>query len=575
MIMNAETKTKGTLRGFAFELVKLEILTQEVAQKSLQQSVKEKIPFVNYLVEKELAVSLSLVLAVAKYFGLPAFDLDSFDPGSIPRDLLDHLTPVQKRYALPLFKRGKRLFVAVADPTIAVLQEIKFSTKLEIVPILIEAHKLANFAGSVTETQELNLADSMDEAELDNLEITAEEEVEQEITKLDIEDAPIVRFVNKVLLDAIKKGASDVHFEPYEKIYRLRYRVDGILYEVARPPLTFANRVAARIKVMAKLNIAERRVPQDGRFKLNLSKTKAIDFRISTCPVVGGEKIVIRLLDPTSLSIGLDQLGFSDKQKETFTKVIHYPQGMLLVTGPTGSGKTVTLYTAINQLNTIDKNISTAENPVEINLEGINQVNINPLIGLTFAVVLRAFLRQDPDIIMIGEVRDLETAEIAIKAAQTGHLVLSTLHTNSAIETLTRLIDIGVERFDIASSVSMIIAQRLARRLCEHCKTEQKLPEDILLKEGFNQEGLKDLKIFEAVGCEQCMKGYKGRVGICEVVNVSKDLKQAILDNASMAQLVELAGKEGVQFLRSAGLDKVRDGIVSLTELNRVIREEE
>jgi type IV pilus assembly protein PilB len=570
--MNKEVKIQDILRGFTLDLVESGILTKKVAQESLQQAIKDKMPFVHYLVEKKLVVPLLLALAVAKYFGLPILSLSSFNPASIPQDLLGQLTAKQKRYAIPLFKRGDKLFVAVADPTIAELQEIKFNTKLDVVPIIVEADKLFELLSSMAETQEIKTLDEMKEIDLSKIETVIGKEEEQEITELDVEDAPIVKFVNKVFSDAIKQGASDVHFEPYEKIYRLRYRIDGILYEIAKHPLYFANRVAARIKIMAKLNIAERRIPQDGRFRLNLSKARAIDFRVSTCPVTGGEKVVTRLLDPLTLNIEFDKLGFSEEQKKRFSEVIHYPQGMILVTGPTGSGKTITLYTALNMLNTIDKNICTAENPVEINLEGINQVDINPAINLTFANSLRAFLRQDPDIIMIGEVRDLETAEIAIKAAQTGHLVLSTVHTNSAAETLTRLIDIGVERFDIASSISMIIAQRLARRLCKHCKKEQHLPDEVLLREGFSKDELKTLKLYEAGECEHCIRGYKGRVGIFEIVNITKPLKQAILSGANALELEEMAVKEGAELLRKAGLDKVREGIISLEELNRVIK---
>lgn len=574
--MNEESKIKPqvTLRGFALDLVKMGLLKQDVVEKNFKKAASAKVPFVNYLVEKKIIDSYKIAVAAAKYFGLSLLDLSDFAINNVPQDLLNKLVATQKRYVFPIFKRGKRLFVAVADPTIPELQEIQFATKLDVVPVLVEANKLTEFINSVVETQEIRIIGSdAEDVDLDKLEITTQEEkAAEEVSELDVEDAPIVRFVNQVLLDAIKQGASDIHFEPYEKIYRLRYRIDGILYEIAKPLLSFANRVAARIKVMAKLNIAERRIPQDGRFKINLSSTRSIDFRISTCPVTNGEKIVIRLLDPLSSQIKLEELGLAERQKELYLQVIHYPQGMVLVTGPTGSGKTVTLYNALGIINTIDKNISTAENPVEINLEGINQVNINPLVGLTFASALRAFLRQDPDIIMIGEIRDLETAEIAIKAAQTGHLVFSTLHTNSAAETLTRLIDIGIERFDIASSVSLIIAQRLARRLCKHCKKEQKLPDNILLEAGFSQDELQDLKIYEAAGCDRCMQGYKGRVGLYEMIDMSKTMKEAVLQGMNAVELEKLAIKEGTRLLHDSGLDKVREGLISLNELNRIIK---
>lgn len=573
MSEESQLKSQVALRGFALDLVKMGLLTQEIAEKNLQKATSARIPFVNYLVEKKLIDQRKVAVAAARYFGLSVLDLHSFAVSNVPQNLLDKLTVTQKRYALPIFKRGKRLFVAVADPTIPELKEIKLATKLDVIPVLVEANKLAETINSVVESQEIKIIGDVEDVDLDRLEITAQEEqVAEDVNELDVEDAPIVRFVNKVLLDAIKQGASDIHFEPYEKIYRLRYRIDGILYEIAKPPLSFANRVAARIKVMSRLNIAERRIPQDGRFKLNLSSTRSIDFRISTCPVTGGEKVVIRLLDPLSSQIKLEQLGFTERQKKTYLEVIHYPQGMVLVTGPTGSGKTVTLYNALSIVNTIDKNISTAENPVEINLEGINQVNVNPLVGLTFASALRSFLRQDPDIIMIGEIRDLETAEIAMKAAQTGHLVFSTLHTNSAAETLTRLIDIGIERFEISSSVSLIVAQRLARRLCKHCKKEQKLPDNILLEEGFSQDELKDLKIYEAVGCEKCMQGYKGRVGIYEMINMSKTIQESVLQGMTAMELEALAVNEGTRLLRDSGLDKVREGLISLGELNRIIK---
>jgi type IV pilus assembly protein PilB len=416
-----------------------------------------------------------------------------------------------------------------------------------------------------------SLAD--DDLDLENLDISSEDEsVGEAIGREDVEDAPIVRFVNKIMLDSIRKGASDIHFEPYERFYRIRVRLDGVLKEVAQPPVQLAQKLAARLKVMSRLDIAERRVPQDGRIKMRLSKNRSIDFRVSSCPTLFGEKIVLRILDASTAMMGIDALGYEPFQKELYMKVLAKPQGMILVTGPTGSGKTVSLYTGLGILNVEDTNISTAEDPAEIVLPGVNQVNVNPKVGLTFASALRAFLRQDPDVIMVGEVRDLETAEIAIKAAQTGHLVLSTLHTNDAPQTLTRLIDMGVKPYSIATSVSLIIAQRLARRLCPNCKEPVELPPEALLKEGFTEEetGTSEFRIYRPVGCSQCTDGYKGRVGLYEVMEVTEAIGRIILAGGSAPDIRSEADREGVWDLRKAGLKKVRDGLTSLEEVNRV-----
>jgi type IV pilus assembly protein PilB len=408
--------------------------------------------------------------------------------------------------------------------------------------------------------------------DLENLEISGgDEDRGEEVSRADIDDAPVVRFVNKVMIDAIKRGASDIHFEPYEKYFRIRVRQDGVLAEVARPPAALAIKVAARLKVMARLDIAERRVPQDGRIKLRLSKNRAIDFRVNTCPTLFGEKVVCRLLDPASAQLGIDALGYEDFQKRLYLEQLAKPYGMILVTGPTGSGKTVSLYTGLNILNTQDRNISTAEDPAEINMPGVNQVNVNPRVGLTFASALRAFLRQDPDIIMVGEIRDLETAEIAIKAAQTGHLVLSTLHTNDAPKTLTRLVDMGVKPYAIASSVSLIIAQRLARRLCSNCKEPVDVPTEALLKEGFTEADIgKGLAIFHAKGCSQCTAGYKGRVGIYQVMPVTDAIGRIIMEGGNAMQIADQAAADSIPDLRQSGLKKVKDGLTSLEEINRV-----
>ena len=408
------------------------------------------------------------------------------------------------------------------------------------------------------------------DADLENLEVSEEEEGGEDVGRAGAEEAPVVRFVNKILVDAINGGASDIHFEPYEKMYRIRYRTDGILKEVATPPVQMGGRLAARIKVMSRMDLAERRVPQDGRIKLKLSKSKAIDFRVNTCPTLWGEKIVLRILDPSSASLGIDMLGYESEQKDRYMKALSKPQGMILVTGPTGSGKTVSLYTGLNILNTEDINISTAEDPAEINLPGINQVNVMPKVGLTFAAALKSFLRQDPDVVMVGEIRDLETAEIAIKAAQTGHLVLSTLHTNDAPQTVTRLMNMGVPAYNIASSISLIIAQRLARRLCKSCKKPANIPEKELIAEGFDESEVKELKIFQAVGCDQCNDGYKGRTGIYQVMPISEETGQIIMSGGNAMQIAAQALKEGIADLRMSALKKVRDGQIDLKEANRV-----
>jgi len=470
---------------------------------------------------------------------------------------------------------GKRLFVAVGDPTnLQALDEIKFQTTLRIEAVVVEQDKLDARVGRAIEAVDTTMSsfDEGNDFDLENLEVSAgDEDVGADVTNSDIDDAPIVRFVNKVMVDAIKKGASDIHFEPYEKHFRIRLRQDGVLTEIARPPVMLAGRIAARLKVMARLDIAERRIPQDGRIKMKLSKNRAIDFRVNTCPTLFGEKVVCRLLDPSSAQLGIDALGYEEEQKRLYTENLAKPYGMILVTGPTGSGKTVSLYTGLNILNTADRNISTAEDPVEINVAGINQVNVNPKVGLTFAAALRAFLRQDPDIIMVGEIRDLETAEIAIKAAQTGHLVLSTLHTNDAPKTLTRLVDMGVKPYAIASSVSLIIAQRLARRLCTHCRELMDIPAEALRKEGFSQSEIDaGLTIFGPKGCSQCTGGYRGRVGIYQVMPVTENIGRIIMEGGNAMQIADAAKRNGVADLRQSALKKVKDGLTSLEEINRV-----
>ena len=416
--------------------------------------------------------------------------------------------------------------------------------------------------------------DDMLDDDLENLDIEAGEQEKEDTAQAEANDAPVVKYVNKILVDAINKGASDIHFEPYEKRYRIRYRIDGILQEVANPPINIAGKLTARVKVMSRMDISEKRVPQDGRIKLKLSKKRAIDFRVNTCPTLFGEKIVLRILDPSSAKLGIDALGYEPEQKDLYMKALSNPYGMILVTGPTGSGKTVSLYTGLNILNEPETNISTAEDPAEINLDGINQVNVNPKVGLTFAEALRAFLRQDPDVVMVGEIRDLETAEIAIKAAQTGHLVLSTLHTNDAPQTLTRLMNMGVPPFNIATSVSLIIAQRLGRRLCPQCKAPEDLPREVLLEEGFTEEDLKEnFTVYRAVGCDQCTGGYKGRVGIYQVMPISEEMGRLIMSGANSIDLADQAGKEGIDDLRRSALKKIKQGVISLEEANRVTKD--
>ena len=537
-----------------------------------RRAKKDKVPLVAYLVNEDLAESRAIAVAASHEFGVPLLDLDALD---VDLDVIRAVDQklINKHRVLPLVKRGQRLFLGIADPTnLAAIDDIKFQTSLRIDPVVVEQDKLEERITKAIEAVDTTMADlGDDDFDLENLDVQSDEDEREDIHRDDVEDAPVVRFVNKVLLDAIKRGASDIHFEPYEKYFRVRTRLDGVLSEVAQPPVVLATKVCARLKVMSRMDIAERRVPQDGRIKMRLSKNRAIDFRVNTCPTLFGEKIVLRILDPSSAKLGIDALGYEDRQKALYLKHLAKPYGMILVTGPTGSGKTVSLYTGLNILNTEDRNISTAEDPAEINLPGINQVNVNPKVGLTFASSLKAFLRQDPDVIMVGEIRDLETAEIAIKAAQTGHLVLSTLHTNDAPRTLTRLVDMGVKPYAIATSVSLIIAQRLARRLCDNCKEVVDIPREALEKEGFSAGDIESgLTVFGPKGCKQCNDGYKGRVGIFQVMEVSEAMGRIIMEGGNAMQIADQAASEGVIDLRQAGLNKVKEGVTSLVEINRV-----
>ncbi|PKH85592.1 type IV-A pilus assembly ATPase PilB [Colwellia sp. Bg11-28] len=531
--------------------------------------VGKNIPFIRFLIENKSIDGNSIAKVLSKSFGYPLIQLKSYDTSLIP-DGIRNEKLIAKHNALPLYLRGKVLFVAMSDPTnLDALEEIQFNTGYSTELVLCDEKSLQACIEKVLEDESdaLNISD-IDADELAGIDVEDVRKDEDNATGED--DAPIVVFINKILLDAIKKGASDLHFEPYEKSFRIRFRIDGILSEIARPPVSLSSRMAARLKVMSKLDIAERRVPQDGRIKLALSKKKSIDFRVSTLPTMWGEKVVMRILDSSSAMLGIDMLGYEPAQKKIYMEALEQPQGMILVTGPTGSGKTVSLYTGLNILNTQERNISTAEDPVEINLEGINQVQINNRAGLTFPSALRSFLRQDPDIVMVGEIRDLETAEISIKAAQTGHLVLSTLHTNSAAETLTRLLNMGVPSYNVASSVSIIIAQRLARRLCPQCKEEEPLSEMQLAEQGFPADKLSEIKLFKPVGCTHCTGGYKGRVGIYEVIKISPTIASIIMEGGNSLDIAKQCQKEGYNNLRQSGLIKAMNGMTSLEEINRV-----
>jgi type IV pilus assembly protein PilB len=565
--------TNMNLTGIARKLVLDNHLDEASALEAVENANKESIQLSTYLVTNKLVPATVVAMISAHEFGLPVFDLSVMDTELAAFTLVEEKL-ILKLNAIPLFKRGNRLFIAISSPTnTQALDEFKFATGLSTEAVLVQEDQLATFIDKAASQMDTGMDDMLDD-DLGDLDIGAEEEEQQAASAADVDDAPVVKYVNKILVDAINKGASDIHFEPYEKRYRVRYRIDGILAEVASPPINIAAKLTARVKVMSRMDISERRVPQDGRIKLKLSKKRAIDFRVNTCPTLFGEKVVLRILDPSSAQLGIDALGYEPEQKQLYMDALANPYGMILVTGPTGSGKTVSLYTGLNILNVPETNISTAEDPAEINLEGINQVNVNDKVGLTFAEALKAFLRQDPDIIMVGEIRDLETASIAIKAAQTGHLVLSTLHTNDAPQTLTRLMNMGVPAFNIATSVNLIIAQRLGRRLCEDCKTLNDLPKEVLVSEGFIKADLTEgLKIYKAVGCDKCTSGYKGRVGIYQVMSVSEEMGRLIMGGANSIDLADQARKEGIDDLRRSALKKVMQGVLSLEEANRVTKD--
>ncbi len=571
----ATTNPTVNLSGLARRLVMDGLLSEDEATAAHEAALKKRTHFVSHLVENKILASNEIARSGAHEFGVPLFDLEAMDLEVAPVKMVSEKL-IQQHNALPLFTRANRLYVAVSDPTnLGAIDEFKFHTGVNTEAVLVEEAQLRKAIEKALEALDNTMADLMD-ADLDNLDVVSGDDdgKDNDSDGSDIDDTPVVRFVNKVLLDAINTGASDIHLEPYEKEFRVRFRNDGVLHEITSPPRSLAMRIIARLKVMSRMNIAERRVPQDGRIKMNLSRNRSIDFRVNTLPTLYGEKVVLRILDASAAKIGIDALGFEPEQQKTFTEAINKPYGMVLVTGPTGSGKTVSLYTGLNMLNSPDRNISTCEDPVEINVHGINQVNVNPKAGLDFGLALRAFLRQDPDIIMVGEIRDLETAEIAVKAAQTGHLVLSTLHTNDAPQTLTRLANMGVPPYNIASAVHLIMAQRLARRLCNNCKKEVEMPNEVKLKAGFTEEQIKNgLTIYGPVGCDTCTGGYKGRVGIYQVMPVSEEMGRIIMEGGNSMELEIQAKKEGVADLRESGLRKVSSGITSLEEVDRVTKD--
>ncbi len=564
----AATPQTSALSGLARALVQAGRLKEAEAEELLTQAGQAKLTLIEQIIISKKASAIDMARFVAETFGYPLLDLAAFDEQHIPVNAIDRKL-IATHKVIPLNKRGNRLSVAIADPTnLRALDEIRFQTGLAVDPIVVEQNKLAPLVAKHSETTEDTLKNlAGEDINLDFLDEEATSKAD-EAAGQEVDDAPVVKFIQKMLLDAINDGASDIHFEPYEKFYRIRFRVDGILREVATPPLAIKEKIASRIKVISRLNIAEKRVPQDGRMRLVLSKTRAIDFRVSTLPTLQGEKIVLRILDPTSATLGIEALGYEPDQKAALLDAVNRPYGMVLVTGPTGSGKTVSLYTCLNILNKDGVNISTAEDPAEINLPGVNQVNVDDRAGLTFPVALKAFLRQDPDVIMVGEIRDLETAEIAIKAAQTGHMVLSTLHTNDAPQTLTRLMNMGVPTFNIASSILLITAQRLARRLC-NCKQPMTVPHAAMLEAGFKESELDgSWTLYGPGGCDRCKgSGYKGRVGIYQVMPVSEAMQRLIMSGANALDLAILAKSEGVKDLRESGLLKVKQGVTSLDEV--------
>ena len=566
-----DSSSKNILSGYANYLAEHRILDKQVAQNAFLQASKDKSSFIAHLVKQKILDEAQVARSTAEYFGLPLCDIHSFDHNQIPSEYLN-MQIVRRRTGLPLFKKSGLIYLAISDPSVETLNEVKFFTGLDVRLLIVESSKLEQAIDEILNSLLLSEISGGDDDHLSSITVNAYKEDTTDLAAYDVESAPVVNYLNRILLDAIEKKASDIHFEHYENNYRIRFRQHGVLYPINSPPLKLANYLLARIKVMSDLDITEHRTPQDGRFKLIISRKRAVDFRVSICPTLFGEKVVLRILDTSQTLQDIESLGMEKTQEVNFVDSLQHSQGMILVTGPTGSGKTVTLYSALNFLNIAEKNISTVEDPVEIPMQGINQVIVNLKTGLTFATALRSFLRQDPDIIMVGEIRDIETAEIAVKAAQTGHLVLSTLHTNSAPESVARLMNMGVAPYNLASSLTIVIAQRLVRVLCDLCKQEEDLSPETLLKEGFSKEEIKSVKLYKPVGCDYCIHGFKGRVGIFEVMPISEDLEQLIMKGADAIQLTQQARKDGVEGLREAGLKKVKQGVTSLAELNRVFR---
>ncbi len=557
-------------------------LTQSQADEIIKDCEKRDIPVIQGIVETKLISSDDLANFCTEHFSLSLLNLDEFDLQEIPKNFLNEKL-IKKFHALPVYLQGRTLYLALSDPTnLEALEEFGFSFGLHTEPFLVDELKLQKAIKILTDSvaEQLNVNDGVSD-ELDNMDsleaLSADDESNDTnnqgaAVETDSEDdAPVVKFINQMLLKAIQMGASDLHFEPYETKYRIRFRIDGILHQIATPPVNLKERFSARLKVMSRLDIAEKRLPQDGRIKLKIGPNKTMDMRVNSLPTLWGEKIVLRILDSSAAKLNIDQLGYNDVQKKQYLDALSKPQGLILVTGPTGSGKTVSLYTGLSILNDEETNISTAEDPVEINLYGINQVQMNPKAGLTFASALRAFLRQDPDVIMVGEIRDLETAEIAIKAAQTGHLVLSTLHTNSAAETLTRLLNMGVPSFNIASSCTLIMAQRLARRLCSKCKQVQDVSEQQMRAVGFTEEEIKEgIQLYGPVGCDACSGGYKGRVGVYEIMVMNDRIAEAIMNDANSIEINKIAVEQGMMTLRKSALEKAKLGLTSIAEVKRV-----
>ncbi|MDZ7751205.1 MAG: type IV-A pilus assembly ATPase PilB [Gammaproteobacteria bacterium] len=570
----AVTNPSMHLSGLARKLVLEGLMSEQDAHKAQADATQAKTTLVSHLVAKDILSAREVAHAAAHEFGVPLLDIDALDYDPEVAKQVDEKI-IRKHHSLPIFKRGNRLFVAISDPTnVQALDEIKFHVNMTTEGILVEEDKLSHAIERALEAADEGLDDFDSDDDFEDLEgLDVGEEEKKDDVNLEIDDAPVVKFVNKILLDCMKKGASDIHIEPYEKFCRVRLRIDGVLQEVARPPLSLAQKITARVKVMSRLDVSERRVPQDGRIKLRLSQKKSIDFRVSTCPTLYGEKTVMRLLD-SSMSIPLEALGYEDFQLELFLENLYRPYGMFLVTGPTGSGKTVSLYSGINLLNKPDVNISTAEDPVEINLPGVNQVQVDEKTGMTFEKALKAFLRQDPDIILVGEIRDITTGNIAIKAAQTGHMVMSTLHTNDAPQTLTRMVDMGVKPFAIATAINIITAQRLARKLCANCKRPLNVPKEALRAEGFSEQEVDEgITTYEAVGCDKCTGGYKGRVGIYQVMPVSEEMKRLVMEGKNSMDIADQARREGIADIRQSARKKCRDGVIDIKEMNRVTQD--